>query len=219
MDKCGITKLFFAHHWAMRDSRKGNIEAHKAVLRFPHRLGAYWAVTPLYPERVKREVEEFPSHEGFVGFKILASYYKVPITDPRCAPVWERAHDERLPVLVHTWGGDPFAGPDRIVSIAKRYPDAVIIMGHALYGEWEKGIELAEKHPNVYLELTAAYHVNGAVEAMVEAGVQKKIVFGEDLPWFDPLYGIGCVVFSRISDEARHDILHRNAERIFERWL
>ena len=34
-----------------------------------------------------------------------------------------------------------------------------------------------------------------------------------------PHYGIGCVLFSRISDAARHAILHENAERIFERWL
>ena len=54
---------------------------------------------------------------------------------------------------------------------------------------------------------------------MVNTGVQDKILYGDDLPWFNPHYGIGCVLFSRISDEARHAILHENAERIFERWL
>ena len=52
-----------------------------------------------------------------------------------------------------------------------------------------------------------------------ERGLQDKILYGDDLPWFNPHYGIGCVLFSRISDAARHAILHENAERIFERWL
>ena len=71
----------------------------------------------------------------------------------------------------------------------------------------------------MYLELCAAYHVNGSVTRMVNAGVQDKILYGDDLPWFNPHYGIGCVLFSRISDAARHAILHENAERVFERWL
>ena len=60
---------------------------------------------------------------------------------------------------------------------------------------------------------------HGSVTRMVNAGVQDKILYGDDLPWFNPHYGIGCVLFSRISDEARHAILHENAERVFERWL
>ncbi|MFC1582700.1 amidohydrolase family protein [Planctomycetota bacterium] len=219
LEKCGIRKLFFAHHHAMRDSAVGNLEAEAAIAAFPEQLGGYWAVTPLYPERVKQEVAEFPRHAGFAGFKILAAYYNVPITDPRCAPVWEYAHEDKRPVLVHTWGGDPCAGCPQIAAIAKRYPQARILMGHAQYGDWDAGIEVAKKFPNVYLELTAAYHVSGSIDKMVAGGAQDKIVYGEDLPWFDPMYGIGAVLFADISDEARHAILHTNAERIFERWL
>jgi predicted TIM-barrel fold metal-dependent hydrolase len=40
------------------------------------------------------------------------------------------------------------------------------------------------------------------------------VLFGTDLPWFDPLYAIGCICFSRITDDDRRDILHRNAERL-----
>ena len=32
-------------------------------------------------------------------------------------------------------------------------------------------------------------------------------------------YGIGAICFSRITDEDRHDILHRNAERLLEPFL
>jgi len=219
MDRCGIRKTFFAHHRALRDSELGNRDAEEAIARFPDRFSGYWAVTPLYPERVRKEAAELDRHPGFAGFKILAAYYRVAITDPRCKPVWERAHDEQLPVLIHTWGHDGYGDCPHVERIAATYSRATIVMGHAQYGDWDAGIELARRFPNVYLELCAAYHVNGSVTRMVNAGVQDKILYGDDLPWFNPHYGIGCVLFSRISDAARHAILHENAERIFERWL
>ena len=57
-------------------------------------------------------------------------------------------------------------------------------------------------------------HVNGLIEYMVSTAGSSKIVFGSDLPWYSQHYHAGAVLFSRITDEARHDILHRNAERL-----
>jgi len=54
---------------------------------------------------------------------------------------------------------------------------------------------------------------------MVEGAGSEKMLYGTDLPWFDPHYVIGCILFARIDDEDRHNILHRNAERLLERWL
>ncbi len=87
-------------------------------------------------------------------------------------------------------------------------------MGHSGYGEWDRAIGVARDYEHVYLELTAAYHVNGIIERMVREAGSHKILFGTDLPWFDPHYGIGCVVWAKIADEDRHNILHRNAERL-----
>ena len=75
------------------------------------------------------------------------------------------------------------------------------------------------QHPNVYLELTAVHDANGVYEMMVEAGCSAKMLYGTDLPWFDPHYVIACALFARISDEDRHNILHRNAERLLARWI
>jgi len=57
--------------------------------------------------------------------------------------------------------------------------------------------------------------VRGVIEAFVEAVGSERILFGTDLPWFDPHYGIGCILMSRITDDDRRNILHRNAERLY----
>lgn len=53
------------------------------------------------------------------------------------------------------------------------------------------------------------------VEYFVEEVGSERILFGTDLPWFDPAYGIGCVVSARITDRDRYSILCGNARRIF----
>ena len=107
----------------------------------------------------------------------------------------------------------------RTRQIAAEFPDATILMGHSQYGYWDEAIACAREHENVYCELTAAYAVAGLIKKMVDDGIGDKITFGTDLPWFDPMMGIGCIVFADIGDVARRKILRDNAARIFERWL
>jgi len=219
MDRVGVEWLVFAHHDALQNPITGNEKAQRAIDAWPSRLLGYYAVNPHYPEQLKQAVKDFGKLRGFVGYKILAGYYGTPITDPVCKPLWAHAHEEKLVVLLHTWGGDRFAGWPQVQQIARKYPGVRILQGHSQYGEWDKAIECAKKLKNVYCELTAAYAANGVVQKMVDEGIEDRITFGTDLPWFDPMYGIGCVVFCRISDAARRKILRDNAERILRRWF
>ena len=219
MDRCGVERLVFSHHDALQDSVGGNRKAQEAVDAFPSRLLAYYAVNPNYPDQLAEAVRGFGSLRGFVGYKILAAYYGTAVTAPACEPLWAHAHEAKLPVLLHTWGGDTCAGWRQVSQIAERYGGATILMGHSQYGDWDEAIALAKDFDNVYCELTAAYNAGGLIAKMVDAGIEDKITFGTDLPWFDPMYGIGCVVFARIGDAARRKILRGNAERIFARWL
>ena len=88
-------------------------------------------------------------------------------------------------------------------------------MGHAGYGDWDAAIETANDHPNTYLELTAAYHLNGVLERFCNEAGSERVLFGTDLPWFDQHYGIGCIMMADITDDDRRNILHRNAEKLF----
>ena len=217
MDRCGIEYLVFSHHDALQNMVTGNLKAQAAIDSYPDRFIGYCAVNPRYPEQLKGLVDTFDQRRGFAGYKILAGYYQAPITLPACVPLWEHAQDERLPVLLHTWGGDQCAGPEQIRTIAGTYPDVPILMAHSQFADWESAVALTKEFPNVYCDLCAAYAA-GAVQHMVDAGIEDRVLFGTDLPWFDPMHGIGCVVFSRISDTARRRILRDNAEELFQRW-
>lgn len=218
MDRCGVRMIVSSSHAALLDTSE-NLKMAEVVRKYPDRFRAYWVINPNFPLKVEEEIAQFPKRDGFVGFKFLSDYHRYPITGPRYEPALKYADEHGLPVLMHTWGHSPYDSPTLVDELAKRYPRVVFFMGHSGYGEWEKSIQVARDHPHVYLELTAAYAVNGMIEKMVQEVGSSKILFGTDLPWFDPHYGIGCVLFSRITDDDRHNILHRNAESILKPFM
>ena len=215
MDRCGVKLSISTPHMALVDTDRGNMQTAELITKYSRRFRGYWGVNPNYPERTERDLKRYEDFSGFVGFKFLSDYHKVAITDDRYAPVLEYAQDRKLPILMHTWGNSGFDGPALVEKVSEKYPDVSILMGHSGYGQWAKAIQVSRDHPNVYLELTAAYAVRGAIEAMVSVAGSEKVLFGTDLPWFDPHYGIGCILSARITDQARHNILHRNAESLF----
>ncbi len=215
MDRAGVRICIFASHMALVDPRRGNELSARVCAEHPDRFRCYLAINPNYPDQVAAEVARAESMAGFVGYKFLSDYYQYPITGDRYKPALEHAEDRSLAVLLHTWGGSQFDGPALWEELATRYPHVTFLMGHSGYGEWEKAARLARDIDNIYLELCAAYSVRGVIELFCEIAGSHKVTFGTDLPWFDPHYGIGCVLFADISDEDRHNILHRNAERIF----
>lgn len=215
MDRCGVRVTISSHHYAFIDPERGNAEMAQVVRDHPERFRAYLALNPNYPELVQRQVAQFAPGQGFVGFKFLADYHHYPITGDHYRPALEVAEAQGLPVLMHTWGGSAYDSPAHVAEVAARYPNARLIMGHSGFGQWEEAIAAASEHEHVYLELCAAYAVRGAIDAFCERVGSRKVLFGTDLPWFDPHYGIGCVLFAHITDEDRHNILHRTAERLF----
>ena len=89
---------------------------------------------------------------------------------------------------------------------------SLVVVG--LIGAWSEAIAIAREFPHVHLELTAVLDDRGPLELFCRAGLARQLLFGTDLPWFNPHHGIGSVLSAEIDDEARHDILHRNAEKL-----
>jgi predicted TIM-barrel fold metal-dependent hydrolase len=239
---CGIRRIVCSHHSALAcDVERGNALMKEVVTAHPDQFLAYWVINPHYPEITARDLRSFGGQTGFVGLKFWPDYHLVPVNSPKYAPALEYANDHGLLVLVHTFGESPFDAPALLGEVAERYPRARLLMGHSGYGEWEKSVAIARDLPNVFLDLTSVVqaldfsqmpggslmpaapslspHVNGLIEYMVATAGSKKVVFGSDLPWYSQHYHAGAVLFARITDEARHDILHRNAERLLGQHL
>lgn len=219
MDRAGVKWLVFCHHGTLFSPDIGNAANVAAVRRHPNRLRAYCGINPNYPVVTEQDVASFNQFpDVFVGFKMLADYHRYPLTDERYRAAWEKANRDELPVLIHTWGGSAYDGPEIVRAVAERYPQAKILMGHSCHGEWDKAIALVKQYPNVYFELCAVLDERGILDKFVAETGSERIFFGTDLPWFNHHYYIGAVLGAAISDDDRHNILHRNAERLLSRF-
>jgi predicted TIM-barrel fold metal-dependent hydrolase len=220
MDRAGVRMLVFCHHATLMSPDVGNAANIEAVRRHPQRLRAYCGINPNYPDVCAQDVNTFEQYpDVYVGFKMLADYHGYPLTDARYRDAWEKADQLETLVLIHTWGGSVYDGADVVRRIAERYTRAKILMGHSCHGEWDKAIQLVKDFPNLYFELCAVLDERGVLERFVGETGSQRIVFGTDLPWFSHHYYIGSLLGAPISDEARHDILHRNAERLLAPYL
>lgn len=215
LDECGVRMLVFCHHDALFAPDVGNRGNEEAVRAYPDRLRAYLGLNPNHPAQMARDLAAFDrNRDVYVGLKILAGYHGVPWDAPAYEAAWRFANERKLLVLAHTWGGSACDGPAQVRKAAERYPELKLLCGHSLYGAWDEAIAIAQEYPNVYLELTAVLYPRGPVERFVEAGLSGRLLFGTDLPWFDPLQGIGSILSAEMTDEDRHKILHRNAETL-----
>lgn len=237
MARCGVKHIVCAHHEGLStDPAVGNALMQEAIDRYPDDFLGYWVINPNHRDMMTQSLADFGRSRGFVGLKLGPDYHSYPLNGPDYAPALQYADERGLLCLLHTWGGSAFNPPQMVGEVAVRYPRVQFIMGHSGFGEWDVSIAIARDLPNVYLELTAVYiahdfamqpagsgtpiqlpsylSVNGIIERMVDQATSKKIVFGTDLPWYSPHFAAGTILFARIDDEARHDILHRNAERL-----
>ena len=217
MDNAGVRTLCFSPHEALFSPDTGTDLTVRVVRRWPDRFRGYMVINGNYMDVVDRDVARFDSlRDVFIGFKFLAGYHGVPINDPRYDRVWAFANERKLVCLSHTWGRNQLNGPQQIRDVAGKYPEVRFLMGHSCHGEWEEATRIATEFPHVYCELTAVFECRGTIELFVERGASRRTVFGVDLPWFSPLHGLGCVLSAEITDEDRHNILHRNAEELLE---
>lgn len=213
MDQAGVQMSLLCPHSALFSPDYGNEETLAIAHQYRDRIRGYLGINPNYPKAIERDLARFEEHaEVLAGLKMLASYHQLRMDAPAFTPAWEFANAKGLLVLCHTWGGDGSA--EALQKIAPRYPNARIIMAHALHGQWDDAISMAQAYPNLYLDLCAVLDDRGPLERFVEAGLTQRLLFGTDNPWYHPHHGIGALLSADLTDDDRQDILYRNAQRL-----
>lgn len=99
-------------------------------------------------------------------------------------PIVSFCHDRRLPVIVHAGRGIPALGADAL-ALARRYPEARIVLGHAgicdLNWVWRK----VSAVPNLFFDLSW-WHPSDLL-ALVSLIPPGQLLWASDLPYFSPM--------------------------------
>jgi hypothetical protein len=157
--------------------------------------------------------EEFIGEQGFVGFKYLSGYHGTLLSEPY-EYGFSIANERRMPVLCHTWSGNPPASEFR--KIAEKYPNLSLLAAHG-GGNRHTYLEFAgmcKDQPNLFIEICGGLMCDLWLEDIVAVAGADRIIFGTDMVNLDPRNDLGRIVFADIPEDDRKRILAGNFKNI-----
>ena len=215
MDKHGVDRSVVIPFPVVADYREAHNEIAQAIKDHPERIIGTACINPYigagdYRDEVKRCVEE-------LGFRALKLQPQFQPLDPLLTIgdfLYEAALEFKLPVIIHTGTGAPFALPSLYVVIARRFPELKIVLAHCGGGGlfFAEAIVAAEQCPNIRLELSTLmpHHILQVLRHVPSS----RLMIGSDLPenLTTELFKIHAL---EVADEIKQDILWNTACQLF----
>lgn len=174
----------------------------EACKKYPGKLYAMAGIDPRRPKAVK--LFEEMVNLGAVGLKVYPPCGFQP-NDPICFPMYKKAIEMDVPVLIHTGGVGSsraltrWTWPEWVEEVAVEFPELRILMGHTNLqtpfetGAYWRGLTAARSKPNIYLDL-CDWQALGAVKdenipellramrVFLDTVGPRRICWGTDLP-------------------------------------
>ena len=119
------------------------------------------------------------------------------------------ANEHGLLILNHDWGS-----PQQMRRLCATYPNACFITGHSTLAFGE----VTRDHENLYI-CTCPCIDWGFPEKLVESYGADRILFGSDLTDLPIGWGMGQIMYARISEAEKRLILGENLQRLMARCV
>ncbi len=182
MDRAGVDRALLIPFPVVEDYKAEHDKIAQAVREHPDRFAGAACVYPFVAESdFRREVRRAAEELGFRALKLQPQYQALNPVSSRSDFFFATALEYRLPVVVHTGSGVPFALPSLYIMPARKFPDLAIILGHAGGSVYAlETIVAASVCPNIYIEVSSLmpHHV-AEILAHVPA---SRLMAGSDLP-------------------------------------
>jgi predicted TIM-barrel fold metal-dependent hydrolase len=135
------------------------------------------------PAAIVREAREV---YGLKVLKLHCSVGNFQVDDPGLDGVWRFVSERRIPVVIHlghavsgrTIGSE--LGP--LEGLAARFPQARLIIAHCGHRAGPQALDLLEKYPGLYADLTPVVTELVALPASRVNQLASKLLFGSDAP-------------------------------------
>lgn len=163
-----------------------------ACEKYPDHLIGFASVNPITNSNAVAEFEKYVTEYGMRGLKLHPRHQGLAADDERIVPVVEKAAELGVPVTIcgSLWKHAPLRDqqPINIDVIAKRVPEANIIIAHSGGFKFMDAFIVAVANDNVYLETSIAlkYFEDSPFEnqylfTLKQLGAHR-VLFGSDHP-------------------------------------
>ncbi|MFI1015344.1 amidohydrolase family protein [Streptomyces sp. NPDC020965] len=218
MDRCGVTTACVSHLLAVGpDARTGNQLLLDELARHPGRLLGYAVYQPHDPEAPSR-LRDLLDVPGVIGIKLHPETHRLPLDHPGYDPAFALAAERGRIVLAHGEYGSAHSDPVRFGTVASRWPEPPILMGHA--GLWPAGfgaaVDAVGRCPNLVLETCGSRATARHLTRLVAEAGADRVAFGSDAVFLDLRIGLGRVLLAELAENDRRQVLHGTMERLLK---
>jgi predicted TIM-barrel fold metal-dependent hydrolase len=186
------------------------------------KLIPFCSINPYIDNDLAKRLEQLVEAEGFRGLKLYPVYQHHYINAPRLYPLYAKAQDLGIPILIHT-GSSVFKGarikygnPLDVDDVAVDFPQLKLLLAHSGRPIWyEEAFWMARLHKNVYLEISGLPATNLLTYFPKLESLANKVVYGSDWPGFpDLVRNVDEIRNLPLSEETKTKILSGNAAEI-----
>jgi len=215
MDKYGIDKAC-CNYWDIQaDAHKGNDLIAEFAKRYPDRIIGFACIHPRWYKTAVQEVERGVTQLNMKGLKLHPAANSYHANSPLVFPVVEKAIELGLPMLFHS-GHDEYSHPHNLGDLAKRYPEATIIMAHMGEEAVIEGIEVARQYENIFLDTAGIVNNFHILHQAVDRVGEDRIFFGTDYVACNPGPEIAKVRDVDLPDRQVEKIMGENLAKLLE---
>jgi predicted TIM-barrel fold metal-dependent hydrolase len=215
MDRYGVDRSLLIPFPVVDDYRSTHDLIAAAVRAHPDRFAGAACLNPFVPktefcEEIRRCAEDL----GFRAIKLQPQYQPLNPLSARSDFLFEAAVKHKLPVIVHTGAGAPFALPSLYIMTARKFPKLPIVLAHAGGSVYvSEAIVAATVCANIYVELSSLtpHHVLDVLDHVPS----ERLMIGSDLP--ESVEGeMGKILSLDLVEDVKRDILWKTAECLFD---
>ena len=224
LDEAGIDYAVILAELAPLTSAIASNEGVRRLCDENARLIPFASINPSLTDHLDRELERLVVKEGFRGLKLYPTYQYFYPNDARIYPLYAKAQELGIPVLLHTGSsvfpasrikyGDPLYLDD----VAVDFPELNIVLAHSGRPFWyDRAYALARFRPHIHMELSGLPPSRLMRYFPELERVADKVIFGSDWPSVPTLKeNVAAIRSLPISDEAKTKILGGNAARLLK---
>jgi predicted TIM-barrel fold metal-dependent hydrolase len=210
MERIGTRRICaFSFTGVTSDETLGNDIVAEAAKKHPDRFVGFTLVNPHRGRDLMLRELERGAKMGLRGVKLIPHYQGYPEEGPNIDVACQWAHEHRQIILNHYWG--PARHLERLM---RRYPRACYVTGHTT----TEYAALMKKRRNLYVCSCPLWDGPRACENVVAAIGAGRLMFGSDLQDLPIAWGLGPILFARLSVKDKGLILGGNLRRVLAEY-
>lgn len=148
----------------------------------------------------------------FKGLKLAPGVHGIPFNDERMIDWITAAEEKRHPVYLHCLSIPGFRVPE-FVSMAKKFPNILWILGHAGVGNLDLyGIQQIRPYENIFFETSGGFSY--VLKYAIDQLGSQRVIFGSEYPLQHPLVELTKYKVLNLPDSVLENVTRNNICRV-----